>query len=110
MSGISEWLHRVAEAGGKGVVNNIDAGALGRAADEIDALEAELAERPGVARAKRTLWKRIWDPLNVAAFGPLDVKAARIVREKQEIEVAKVARLGRYPMSAKDVTRRERER
>jgi YqaJ-like viral recombinase domain len=54
MSGLSEWLHLVAESGGKGVVNNIDARALGRAADEIDRItrshDALLAAAKGVLR------------------------------------------------------------
>jgi hypothetical protein len=40
MSGISEWLRVVANSGGKGTCDNIDARALGRAADEIDRLRA----------------------------------------------------------------------
>jgi hypothetical protein len=33
-----EWLRRLAEKGGKGVVNNIDARCLGRIADELEYL------------------------------------------------------------------------
>lgn len=35
----ADWLHSLAHEGGKGVVNNIDARALGRCADLIDTLE-----------------------------------------------------------------------
>lgn len=37
-----EWLRSLAEKGGKGVVNNVDARALGRAADEIEELRDAL--------------------------------------------------------------------
>lgn len=40
----AEWLRSMSERGGKGVVNNIDARSLGRAADELDALR-NLADR-----------------------------------------------------------------
>ena len=35
--GLSGWLREMAEKGGKGVVGNIDARGLGRAADALDA-------------------------------------------------------------------------
>lgn len=44
MAGYSAWLHVLAERGGKGVVDNIDARSLGQAAKEIDALEARVKE------------------------------------------------------------------
>jgi hypothetical protein len=44
MTDIVEWLRGLAERGGKGAVNNIDARALGRAADEIERLRALLPE------------------------------------------------------------------
>jgi hypothetical protein len=34
------WLHSLAAQGGKGIVNNIDARALGRIADALDGLNA----------------------------------------------------------------------
>lgn len=36
------WLRGLAEKGGKGVVNNIDARCLGRIADELERLNAAL--------------------------------------------------------------------
>jgi hypothetical protein len=35
------WLRHLAEKGGKGVVNNIDARCLGRVADELERLAAQ---------------------------------------------------------------------
>ena len=40
---LSEWLHQLCKNGGKGVVNNIDARALGRCGDEIDRLKEQNA-------------------------------------------------------------------
>jgi len=37
-----KWLHGLAEQGGKGTVNNIDARALGRCGDEITRLRADV--------------------------------------------------------------------
>ena len=37
------WFRSLAHKGGKGVVNNIDARSLGRIADEIEAMAAEIA-------------------------------------------------------------------
>jgi hypothetical protein len=39
-----EWLRGLAEKGGKGVVNNIDARSLGRIADELDRLRKAIRE------------------------------------------------------------------
>jgi len=36
------WLRGLAEKGGKGVVNNIDARCLGRIADELESKDAEI--------------------------------------------------------------------
>jgi len=36
-----DWLRGLAEKGGKGVVNNIDARCLGRIADELERLTAQ---------------------------------------------------------------------
>jgi hypothetical protein len=41
MSDFVPWLRGLADKGGKGVVNNIDARCLGRVADEIERLRAE---------------------------------------------------------------------
>lgn len=43
MGQTEEWLRGLAALGGKGVVNNIDARCLGRIADDLDRLRAELA-------------------------------------------------------------------
>lgn len=45
MSDFVPWLRGIAEKGGKGVVDNIDARCLGRVADELARLRAELADR-----------------------------------------------------------------
>ena len=42
MSDLVPWFRGLAEHGGKGVVNNIDARCLGRAADEIESLRERL--------------------------------------------------------------------
>ena len=44
MSDFVPWLRELAAAGGKGVVNNVDARSLGRIADEIERLRAALKE------------------------------------------------------------------
>ncbi len=44
-----QWLRSLAKQGDKGVVNNVDARALGRIADEIERLQAEV-ERLSVIR------------------------------------------------------------
>jgi hypothetical protein len=41
MSDFVPWLRGLAEQGGKGIVNNIDARSLGRIADELECLRAE---------------------------------------------------------------------
>ncbi len=41
MSDFVPWLRGLAEKGGKGVVNNIDARCLGRIADELERLTAQ---------------------------------------------------------------------
>lgn len=41
MSDFVPWLRGLAEKGGKGVVNNIDARCLGRIADELERLRAQ---------------------------------------------------------------------
>ena len=40
-----EWFRRMAEQGGKGVVNNIDARSLGRIADQMEAADTICASR-----------------------------------------------------------------
>jgi len=44
MNNYVTWLRYLADKGGKGVVNNIDARCLGRIADELERLQSE-AER-----------------------------------------------------------------
>lgn len=52
-----EWLRGLAERGGKGVVNNIDARCLGRIADDLERLRAEADHWSGlVSRADRALF------------------------------------------------------
>lgn len=59
------WLRKLEADGGKGVVNNIDARSLGRAADEIKYLRSLLAPSAGCCAgcgrpsepASRSLWK-----------------------------------------------------
>lgn len=48
MNSYADWLHGLADEGGKGVVNNIDARCLGRVADIIDTLEEKVAEYDAV--------------------------------------------------------------
>jgi hypothetical protein len=48
-----EWLRGLAKKGGKGVVNNIDARSLGRIADDLERLSAELAR----TERNRDMWK-----------------------------------------------------
>ncbi len=48
-----DWLRGLAERGGKGVVNNIDARCLGRIADDIEQL---IADRDRISR-NRDMWK-----------------------------------------------------
>lgn len=45
MTNFVPWLRRLAEDGGKGVVNNIDARCLGRIADELERLRSIAIER-----------------------------------------------------------------
>ena len=45
MNDFTPWLRGLAEKGGKGVVNNIDARCLGRIADELERLRSIAAER-----------------------------------------------------------------
>ena len=49
MTDYSPWLRGLAQKGGKSVVGNIDARSLGRIADELDRLRAE------IERLRRTL-------------------------------------------------------
>jgi len=44
MTYIVPWLRGLAERGGRGVVNNIDARSLGRVADEIERLRTEIKQ------------------------------------------------------------------
>jgi hypothetical protein len=48
MSDFIPWLRGLAEKGGKGVVNNIDARCLGRVADELTCLTTELDKAHGL--------------------------------------------------------------
>lgn len=65
----ARWLRTMAHRGGKGVVDNIDARALGRVADEIDGLRAELSR----LRARKA--ERTWRPEEVRE------RCAQIVEE-----------------------------
>lgn len=57
MSDLTAWLRGLATEGGKGVVNNIDARALGRVADELEHLEA-VVRAADVIRGQ--WWWRQW--------------------------------------------------
>lgn len=43
MSDFIPWLRGLAQKGGEGVVNNIDARSLGRIADELERLDGEIS-------------------------------------------------------------------
>ncbi len=53
------WFRHLAEKGGKGVVNNIDARALGRIADDLEAKDAEVARLKNVAFQAQEMAKEI---------------------------------------------------
>lgn len=50
MTDFVPWLRDLAEKGGKGVVNNIDARCLGRIADELERLRSIAVERMDLFR------------------------------------------------------------
>lgn len=54
MSDFVTWLHGLADKGGKGVVNNIDARCLGRVADELAAARSRITVLEMVIR--QDLW------------------------------------------------------
>ncbi len=110
----SEWLRGLAKDGGKGAVSNVDARALGRAADQMATLTAELEAARGdadpvdaldhihrVAKASRTQTRRLrWIAARAAdalGVGPdwRDVdfpRGAKSTISKLQIEIATLER------------------
>lgn len=56
-----EWLRGLAEKGGKGVVNNIDARCLGGIADDLTTLTTLTAERDALDKSHADLARRLAD-------------------------------------------------
>ena len=72
MSDFVPWFRGLAEHGGKGVVNNIDARCLGRAADEIESLRERLEFAEFEWRRATAALQKIADLVDSEAGEPLD--------------------------------------